>query len=166
MVKPPMVLKALPPANRHEVPSTPHQPGDGGLKLEVPKPGEPTPSTSQTPPQVQEQNSRTSDTDSGKADETFPEEEQSHRNLKVKPPLGLLKCSHKAMTSGSKDGATPSKVQKESEAEEAETSTLTRPTEAALHKARFELYKKDLPEVQEVRGSSVLRRERRSLKRL
>ena len=98
------------------------------------------------------QNSRASDTDSGKADETFPEEEQSRQSLKVKLPLGLLKCSHKATTSGSKHGATPSKVQKESEAEEAETSTLTGPSEAALRKARFELYKKDLPEVHEVRA--------------
>ena len=96
------------------------------------------------------QNSRASDTDSGKADKTFPEEEQSRQSLKVKLPLGLLKHSHKATTSGSKDGATPSKVQKESEAEEAETSTLTRPSEAALRKAQFELYKKDLPEVHEV----------------
>ena len=151
VVKPPVVLKALPPAGRREVPSTPHQPGDGGLKLEVPKPEEPTPSTSQTPPHVQEQNSGASNTDSGKADETFPEEEQSRRSLKVKLPLSLLKRSHKATTSGSKDGATPSKVQKESEAEEAETSTLTGPSEVALRKAQFELYKKDLPEVQEVR---------------
>ena len=52
--------------------------------------------------------------------------------------------------SGSKDGATPSKVQKESEAEEAETTASTGPSEATLSKARFELYKKDLPEVQEV----------------
>ena len=51
------------------------------------------------------------------------------------------------MTSSSKDGVTPSKVQKEMEAK---ASTLTRPSEAALQKARFELYKKDLPEVQEV----------------
>ena len=36
------------------------------------------------------------------------------------------------------------------EAEEAEASTLTGPSEAALRKARFELCKKDLPEVQEV----------------
>ena len=56
------------------------------------------------------------------------------------------------MTSGSKDGATPSKVQKESKAKEAEASTLTGPSEAALRKARFVLYKKDLPEVQEVRA--------------
>ena len=56
------------------------------------------------------------------------------------------------MTGGSKDGATPSKAQKESEAKEAEASTLTGPPKAALHKAQFELYKKDLPEVQEVRA--------------
>ena len=54
------------------------------------------------------------------------------------------------MTTSSKDGATPSKVRKESEADEAEATTPTGPLEAALHKARFELYKKDLPEVQEV----------------
>ena len=56
------------------------------------------------------------------------------------------------MTSSSKDGATPSKVWKELEAEEAETTASTRPSEAALRKAQFELYKKDLPEVQEVRA--------------
>ena len=43
-------------------------------------------------------------------------------------------------------------MQKESEAEEAEASTLTGPSEAALQKAQFKLYKKDLPEVQEVRA--------------
>ena len=90
-----------------------------------------------------------SDTDSGKADEPTPEEEQPRRSLKVKLPLGLLKCSHKATTSSSKDGATPSKVHKESEAK---TTASTGPSEAALHKARFKLYKKDLPEVQEVRA--------------
>ena len=139
VVKPPVVLKALPPASSHEVPSTPHQPEDGGPELEVSKLGEPTPSTSQPSQQVQEQISGASDTDSGKADELIPEEEQPHRSLKVKLPLGLLKCSHKATTSGSKDGATPSKVRKELEAEEAEASTLTGPSEAALRKARFEL---------------------------
>ena len=51
VVKPPVVLKPLPPASSRKVPSTPHQPGDGGLELEVSKPGEPAPSTSQTPPQ-------------------------------------------------------------------------------------------------------------------
>ena len=54
------------------------------------------------------------------------------------------------MTSSSKDGVTPSKVRKEMEAEEAEASTLTGPLEVTLQKAQFELYKKDLPEVQEV----------------
>ena len=38
------------------------------------------------------------------------------------------------------------------EAKEAKTTTLTGPSEAALSKARFELYQKDLPEVQEIRA--------------
>ena len=54
------------------------------------------------------------------------------------------------MTTSSRDGATPSKVQKESEANKAEATTPTGPLEAALRKAQFELYEKDLPEVQEV----------------
>ena len=54
------------------------------------------------------------------------------------------------MTRSSKDGSTPSKVWKELEADEAETTALTGPSEAALRKARFELYEKDLPEVKEV----------------
>ena len=52
--------------------------------------------------------------------------------------------------SSSKDGATPSKVQKELEANDAETTASTGPSEAALRTARFELYDKDLPEVKEV----------------
>ena len=44
----------------------------------------------------------------------------------------------------------PPKCGSNREAEEAEDSTLTGPSEAALRKARFELYKKDLAEVQEV----------------
>ena len=56
------------------------------------------------------------------------------------------------MTSSSKDGATPSKVWKELEANETEATASTGPFEAALRKARFELYEKDLPEVQEVRA--------------
>ena len=56
------------------------------------------------------------------------------------------------MASSSKDGVTPSKVQKETEAQEAKTTALTGPSEAALSKAQFELYQKDLPEVQEVRA--------------
>ena len=53
--------------------------------------------------------------------------------------------------SGSKDGVTPSKVRKELEADEAGVGTLTGPSEAALQKARFELFQKDFPAVQEVR---------------
>ena len=147
---PPVVLKALPSSSSHEVPSAPNQPADGGPELEVSEPKESTPSTSQPCQQVQEQISKASNTDSDKADEPTPEEEQPHRSLKVKLPLGLLKRSHKATTSSSKDGATPSKVWKESEAKEAKATALTGPSEAALRKAQFELYKKDLPEVQEV----------------
>ena len=152
VVKPSVVLKALPSASSHEVPSAPHQLEDGGPEPGVSKPEEPTPSTSQPSQQVQEQISGASDTDSSKADEPIPEEERPRRSLKVKLPLGLLKHGHQATTSSSKDGATPSKVQKEMEAKEAEASTLTGPSEAALQKAPFELYKKDLPEVQEVRA--------------
>ena len=54
--------------------------------------------------------------------------------------------------SSSKDGATPSKVWKESEANEAEATASIGPSDAALRKAQFELYKKDLLEVQEVRA--------------
>ena len=56
------------------------------------------------------------------------------------------------MTSSSKDGATPSKVWKESEADKSEATASTGPSEAALRQARFELYEKDLPEVQEIRA--------------
>ena len=150
MVKPLVVLKALPSASSREVPSAPHQPEDDGSEPEVSKPKESTPSTSQPSQQVQEQISEASDTDSGKAGEPTPEEEQPHQSLKVKLPLRLLKCGNKATTSSSKDGATPSKVWKGSEAEEVEATASTGPSEAALQKAQFELYEKDLPEVQEV----------------
>ena len=43
------------------------------------------------------------------------------------------------MTSSSKDGATPSKVQKELAAKEPEATASTGPSEAALWKAWFEL---------------------------
>ena len=152
VVKPPVVLKALPSANSHEVPSAPNQPEDGWPKLEVSEQKESTPSTSQPSQQVQEQISEASNTDSDKADEPTPEEEQPLRSLKVRLPLKLLKRDNKATTSGSKDGATPSKVWKESEANEAEATASTGPSEAALCKAWFELYAKDLPEVQEVRA--------------
>ena len=56
------------------------------------------------------------------------------------------------MTSSSKDGATPSKVWKELEANDAGTTALTGPSEAALRTAQFELYDKNLPKVKEVRA--------------
>ena len=152
VVKPPVVLKALPSASSCEVPSAPHQPQDGGPELEVSKLEESIPSTPQPPQWVQEQISEASNTDSDKADEPIPEEEQPHRSLKVRLPLKLLKHGNKAMTGSSKDGATPSKVWKESEANEAKATASTGPFDAALRKAQFELYKKDLPEVQEVRA--------------
>ena len=114
VVKPPVVLKALPSASSHEVLSAPHQPEDGGPELEVSKPEESVPSTPQPSQRVQEQISKASNTDSDKADEPIPEEEQPRRSLKVRLPLQLLKHGNKATTGSSKDGATPSKVRKES----------------------------------------------------
>ena len=90
VVKPPVVLKVLPSASSHEVPSTPHQPEDGGPELEVSKPEESIPSTPQPSQWVQEQISEASNTDSDKADEPIPEEEQPRRSLKVRLPLQLL----------------------------------------------------------------------------
>ena len=152
VVKPPVVLKALPSTSSHEVPTAPSQPEDGGPKLEVSKLKESTPSTLQPCQQVQEQISEASNTASDKAAEPTPEEEQPPRSLKVKLPLKLLKRGSKAMTSSSKDGATPCKVWKESEANEAEATASTGPSEAALRQAPFKLYEKDLSEVQEVRA--------------
>ena len=152
VVKPPVVLKALPSTSSHEVPSASNQPEDGGPELEVSEPKESIPITSQPCQQVQERISEASNTDSDKADEPTPEEEQPPQGLKVKIPLRLLKCGSKAMTSSSKDGATPSKVWKELETDEPEATALTGPSEAALRKARFKLYEKDLPEVKEVRA--------------
>ena len=150
VVKPLVVSKTLPSASSHEVPSAPHQPEGGGPEQGVLKSEEPIPSTSQLSPQVQEQISEASNTDSDKADKPTPEEEPPHQSLKVRLPLKLLKRGHQTTTSSSKDGVTLSKVRKETEAEEVEASTLTRPSEATLQKAQFELYQKDLPEVQEV----------------
>ena len=123
---------------------------DGGPKLEVSKPKESTSSSSQPHQQVQEPISEAFNTDSDKADEHISEEEQPPRSLKVKLPIKLLKRGNKATSSSSKDGATPSKVWKELEANEAEATASTGPSEAALQPAWFELYEKDLPEVQEV----------------
>ena len=150
VVKPPVVSKALPSARSHEALSTPPQPGGGGPKQGVLKSEEPVPSTSQPSPQVQEQISKASNTDSDKADEPTLDEEPPRQSLKVRLPLKLLKRGHQTMVSSSKDGVTPSKVKKQMEAKEAETTASTGPSEAALSKAQFELYQKDLPEVQEV----------------
>ena len=75
VVKPPVVLKALPSATSRGVPSAPNQPGDGGPELEVSETKESTPSTSQLGQQVQEQIREASNTDSDKADKLIPEEE-------------------------------------------------------------------------------------------
>ena len=149
-----VVLKVLPPAHCHGAPSAPPQPESGGPEQGVLKSGEPIPSTSQSTPPVQEQISEASDTDSDSdgADEPPPEKEPPRRTLKVRFPLKLLKRGHQNMTSSSKDGVTPSKVWKEPEVEEAEVGTLTGPYEAALQKAWYELFQKNLPEVQEVRA--------------
>ena len=145
-----MVLKALPLARSNEASSAPPQPGGGGPEQQVLKSEEPVRSTSQPTPQVQEQISEASNTDSDGADEPPPEREPPRQSLKVRLPLKLLKHGHQTTVSSSKDGVTPSKVRKETEAKEAEVGTLTGPLEAALQKAWFELYQKDLPEVQEV----------------
>ena len=152
VAKPLVVSKALPLARNREVSSAPPQPGGGGPKQQVLKLEEPVPSTSQSTPQVQEQISEASNTDSDGADEPPPEREPPRRSLKVRLPLKLLKRGHQATVSGSKDGITPSKVWKETEADEAEVDTLTGPLEEALQKAQFKLYQKDLPAVQEVRA--------------
>ena len=152
VVKPPVVSKALPSARSHEASSASPQPGGSGPKQHVLKSEEPVPSTSQPTLQVPEQISEASNTDSDGADESPPEREPPRRSLKVRLPLKLLKRGHLTTASSFKDGVTPSKVRKETEAKEAEVGTLTGPSEAALQKARFELYQEDLPEVQEVRA--------------
>ena len=152
VAKPLVVSKTLPSAHSREVSSAPPQPGGSGPKQQVLKSEEPVPSTSQSALEVQEQISEASNTDSDGADEPPPEREPPHRTLKVRLPLKLLKCGHQTTASSSKDGVTPSKVRKETEADEVEVGTLTGPSEAALQKARFELFQKDLPVVQEVRA--------------
>ena len=149
VAKPLVVSKALPLAHSREVSSAPPQPGGSGPKQQVLKLEEPVPSTSQSTPEVQEQISEASNTDSDGADEPSPEREPPCQSLKVRLPLKLLKRGHQATVNSSKDGVTPSKVCKEPEAE---VGTPTGPSEAALQKARFKLFQKDLPVVQEVRA--------------
>ena len=69
VAKPLVVSKALPSARSREVSSAPPQPGGGGPKQQVLKSEEPVPSTSQSTPEVQEQISEASNTDSDRADE-------------------------------------------------------------------------------------------------
>ena len=145
--KPPVLPKASPFTGGRKVPSASSRPEDGG-----PEPEKSAPSTSKTSQQVQEQVTEASDTDSDKADELTPEKEPPPRDLKVKITHRLRKRGSKAMTGSSKDGATPSKVRKELEADDAETTASTRPSEATLQTAQFEQYDKDFPEVKEVRA--------------
>ena len=152
LAKPLVVSKVLPSAHCRVAPSAPPQPESGGPKQVVLKSGEPIPSTSQPTLPVQELISEASNTDSDGTDGPPPEKELPHRTLKVRLPLKLLKRGHQTTASSSKDGVTPSKVRKEPEAEEAEAGTPTGPSEAALQKARFELFQKDLLEVQEIRA--------------
>ena len=90
--------------------------------------------------------------DSGATEEIISEEAPSSRSLKVRLPLGLLKRSHETSGSGSKSEATPSKVRKESEAEEGKIGGPTGPSEAVLSEARYELYQKDRTEVRDIRA--------------
>ena len=76
VVKPPVVSKVLPSASSREVLTTPIQPEDDGPEPEVSQLKESAPSTSQPCQQVQVQLSEASNTDSDKADEPTPEEEQ------------------------------------------------------------------------------------------
>ena len=153
--KPPVLSKVSPFVGGGRVPSASSQPEEGGpepekSELERSEPETSAPSTSRTSQQVQEQVTEALDTDSDKTGEPTPEKELSHRGPKVKITCQLRKRGSKAMTGSSKDGATPSKVRKEMEAGDTETTALTGPSEAALRTAQFEQYDKDFPEVNEV----------------
>ena len=150
--KPPVLPKASPSTGGCKVPSVSSQPEDDGPKPEKSEPEKSAPSTSKTSQWVQEQVTKASDTNSDKTDELTPEKELPPRDLKVKITRRLRKCGHRAMAGSSKDGATPFKVRKELEADDAETTASTGPSEAALQTARFEQYDKDFPEVKEVRA--------------
>ena len=148
--KPPVLPKASPFTGGHKVPSTSSQPEDGGPKPEKSEPEESAPSTSKTSQQVQEPVTEALDTNSDKVDELTPEKEPPPQDLKVKITRRLRKRGRRAMEGSSKDSATPSKVRKELEADDAETTASTGPSEATLQTARFEQYDKDFPEVKEV----------------
>ena len=148
--KPPVLSKASPFAGGGKVPSASSQPEDSGPEPEKSEPERSAPSTSKTSQPVQEQVTEASDTDSDKTGELTPEKEPPPRDLKVKITCRLRKHGSKAMTGSSKDASTPSKVKKELEAGDAETTASTGPSEAALKTAQFEQYDKDFPEVKEV----------------
>ena len=152
VVRPPVVLKAFPLASTHEAVLTPLGPKGRESRPEALKPEEHTPGTLLSSLQVPGQSSIASDTDSGQAEETTAEEVPPPQSLKVRLPLGHLKHSHETTASGSKNGAMPSKVGKEPEAEESKTAWLAGPPKADLSRTRFELYQKDRPEVQDVRA--------------
>ena len=162
--KPPVLSRASTFAGGCGAPSTSGQPEDGDPEPEVPKPERPEPvrfdplqeprmsalSTSLASQQVQDPAPEDSDTDSNKTREHTPEQERPCQGPKVKVTHQLRKCGGRAVAGDSKDGATPSKVRREMEAEDADTTVPTRPSEAALKAAWFELYDKDFPEVKEV----------------
>ena len=152
LARPPVVSKVLPLTHRRMALSAPPQPESSGPEQGVLKSGEPIPSTSQPTPVVQEQISKASDSNSDGAYKVPAEMEPPRQTLKVRLPLKLLKHSHQTTAGSSKDGVTPFKVWKEPEAKEAKVGIPTRPSEAALQKVRFELFQKDLLEVQEVRA--------------
>ena len=75
VAKPLVVSQALPAARSREVSSAPPQPGGDGPEQQVLKSEESVPSTSQSTPEVQEQISEASSTDSDGADEPPLEKE-------------------------------------------------------------------------------------------
>ena len=75
VAKPLVVSKALPVAHSREVSSTPSQPGGGGPEQQVLKLEESIPSTSQSTPEVQEQISEASGTNSDGTNEPPPGKE-------------------------------------------------------------------------------------------
>ena len=87
VVKPPVLPKTFLSASGRKVPSVSSQPEDGGPKPEVSELKESTPSTPKSSQQVQERVTEAANTDSDKANEPTPEEEQPPQGLKVKIPI-------------------------------------------------------------------------------
>ena len=153
--KPPVLPKSSPFAGGCRVPSTSSPPEPEKPELEKSEPAEPEPeasdpSSSQASQQVQEPIAEAPDTDPGKTSGPTPKQEQPRWGPKVKVTHQLRKHGIKVVAGSSKDDATPSKVRKEMEAEDAEATASTRPSKATLKTARFEQYDKDFPEVKEV----------------